>query len=64
MGGGKSTCFWIPGIVNDGVTVVITPSIALLNDKVAKLRNYGIPVCYVTLNLQPQERDSIFSRID
>jgi ATP-dependent DNA helicase RecQ len=63
MGGGKTICFWIPGIVNDGVTVVITPSIALLNDKVAKLRNYAI-LCAVTLNLQPQERDSIFSRID
>ena len=62
-GGGKTICYWIPGIVNDGVTVVITPLIALLNDQVAKLRNYGIPVCYVTSNLQPQERDSIFHEL-
>lgn len=48
MGGGKTICFWIPGIVNDGVTVVITPSIALLNDKVAKLRNYAI-LCAMSL---------------
>ena len=62
-GGGKSMCFWIPGIVNEGVTVVITPLLALLNDQVSKLRTYGIPVCYVTSSLQPQERDSVFYQL-
>ena len=47
-GGGKTMCYWITGIVTKGVTVVITPLLVLLNDQVSKLRNYGIPVCYVT----------------
>lgn len=55
-GGGKTMCYWIPVIVTKGVTMVITPLIALLNDQVSKLRNYGIPMCYVTSSLQPQER--------
>ena len=62
-GGGKTMCYWIPGIVTKGVTVVITPLLALLNDQVSKLRNYGIPVCYVTSSLQTQERDSIFHQL-
>ena len=39
-GAGKSMCYWIPGLATMGVTVVITPLVALLNDQVAKLRNY------------------------
>ena len=62
-GGGKSMCYWIPGIVTKGVKVVITPLLALLSDQVSKLRNYGIPVCYVTSSLQTQERDSIFHQL-
>ena len=40
-GGGKSLCYWIPGLVASGLTVVITPIMALMNDQCSKLRNYG-----------------------
>ena len=62
-GGGKTLCYWIPGIINDGATVVITPLVALLNDQVRKLKSYGIPVCYVTASLSPEERDSVFNEL-
>ncbi len=58
-GGGKSVCYWIPGLVTRGVTVVITPLVALLNDQVSKLRNCGINVCCVNSNMTPEERDSV-----
>lgn len=62
-GGGKTLCYWIPGIINDGVTVVITPLVALLNDQVRKLKSYEIPVCYVTSSLLPEEKDSVFNEL-
>ena len=48
-GGGKSLCYWIPGIINAGVTVVINPLIALMNDQVGKFKKlwYSCVSCYI-----------------
>ena len=62
-GGGKSLCYWIPGIISKGVTVVVTPLIALLNDQVSKLKNHNIPVCCVTSSMNPKEREHIFHEL-
>lgn len=62
-GSGKSLCYWIPGILSKGVTVVITPLIALLNDQVTKLINLNIPVCFVTSSMHPNERELVFHEL-
>jgi ATP-dependent DNA helicase RecQ len=42
-GGGKSLCFQVPAMVRDGVCLVITPLVALMQDQVSQLLARGIP---------------------
>ena len=42
-GSGKSLCYQLPPVVRQGLTVVVSPLIALMHDQVQQLRAYGIP---------------------
>ncbi|MDC9722544.1 MAG: RecQ family ATP-dependent DNA helicase [Urechidicola sp.] len=54
-GGGKSICFQIPTLVNDGVCIVVSPLIALMNDQVKNLNNRNIKAIALTSKLTPDE---------
>ena len=41
-GSGKSLCYQLPALMRDGLTVVVSPLIALMRNQVAQLRGYGI----------------------
>lgn len=58
-GGGKSICFQVPGLILEGITVVISPLIALMKDQVEQLKKRGIPAYAVYSGMSEREIDII-----
>ena len=56
-GGGKSICFQVPALAQDGICIVISPLIALMKDQVANLRNKGIPAVSIVSGMSKNEID-------
>jgi len=50
-GGGKSLCFQLPALLQPGVTLVVSPLIALMQDQVRQLENNGIPAAFINSSL-------------
>ncbi len=62
-GGGKSLCYQIPALLLEGLTVVISPLIALMKDQVDALRVNGISSAYLNSTQSHQEQNDILKRI-
>jgi ATP-dependent DNA helicase RecQ len=54
-GGGKSLCFQLPALLRPGVTLVVSPLIALMQDQVRQLRDNDIPASFINSSLEPLE---------
>jgi ATP-dependent DNA helicase RecQ len=55
-GGGKSLCYQLPALVLDGVTLVVSPLIALMKDQVDQLQALGLPATFVNSTLSMAEQ--------
>src|SRR6476646_3749009 len=54
-GGGKSLCFQLPALMRDGLTIVVSPLIALMKDQVDALQTSGIPATYLNSTLNRED---------
>ncbi len=54
-GGGKSLCYQLPAMLSDGLTVVVSPLIALMRDQVTALQRAGASAHYLNSTLSPME---------
>jgi ATP-dependent DNA helicase RecQ len=55
-GGGKSLCFQLPALLKSGITIVVSPLIALMQDQVQLLADNGIPATFLNSSLSAQEK--------
>jgi ATP-dependent DNA helicase RecQ len=62
-GAGKSLCYQLPSLLLDGLTVVISPLIALMKDQVEALETRGIAAARLDSSLTPAEAADVYDRI-
>jgi len=62
-GGGKSLCFQLPALLQDGMAVVISPLISLMKDQVDSLKDMGVAAAVLNSSLLPQEQESVVNRV-
>jgi len=58
-GSGKSLCYQLPALMRDGLTVVVSPLIALMRNQVAQLRGYGVAAAALNSSNDPAENRAI-----
>ncbi|MCO8169990.1 DNA helicase RecQ [Pseudomonas sp. 21LCFQ02] len=62
-GGGKSLCFQVPGLLRDGLCVVVSPLIALMDDQVATLDELGVSAAALNSTLSAEQQRELAARM-
>ncbi|MGR3761024.1 DNA helicase RecQ [Roseobacteraceae bacterium NS-SX3] len=63
-GGGKSLCYQLPALLREGITVVISPLIALMRDQVRALQEAGVAAGALTSGNTDEETEAVWAAIE
>jgi ATP-dependent DNA helicase RecQ len=63
-GGGKSICFQLPALALEGLTLVVSPLIALMKDQVQSLQANGVAAAYLNSSLAQEEEDLVNAQLE
>ena len=62
-GGGKSLCYQIPALIRDGLAIIVSPLIALMQNQVEALQQLGVEAAYLNSSLAAEDNMRITQRI-
>lgn len=62
-GGGKSLCYQLPALLRDGVAIIISPLIALMQDQVDTLQQLGVSTAFLNSSLDAEAANTISDRL-
>jgi len=62
-GGGKSVCYQVPALLLDGITLVVSPLIALMQDQVSALRALGVNAAFLNSSLSYDEQSQVIAEL-
>ncbi|MDG1097399.1 MAG: DNA helicase RecQ [Methylophilaceae bacterium] len=62
-GGGKSLCYQIPALARDGLAIIVSPLIALMQDQVEALQQLGVAAAFLNSSLSTEDNASITSKV-
>ena len=62
-GGGKSLCYQLPALIQEGLVIVISPLIALMEDQIIQLKRRGIAALSIHAGLDEKSRNEAISKI-